>query len=87
MVVAETVDVGVGQGLEQLDGARTLGRDQARRVAAVLERGVEPAGGEEPAQVRDVRLAVGRVADEQVPLVDAVDDQVVDHPAIAPAQH
>jgi len=46
VVVAETVEVGVGERLEQLGRARALWRDEAGRVAAILERGVETARGE-----------------------------------------
>ena len=87
VVVTETVDIGLGQGLEQLRRSRPLRRHEAGGVAAILQRGLETARGEQPAEMRDDRLAVGGVAHHQVALVDAVDDEVIDHAAIARAQH
>ena len=87
VVVTEDVEVGVGEGLEELRRSGTLGRDQARGVAAVLKYGVETTRGEQRAQVLQVRLLVGGIAHHQEALVDAVDDQVVDDATVPGADH
>ena len=69
---------------EALDRARALNRDQAVLVGGIAYLGAARLAFLEP--VVD-RLAVGRVDDEQVlPVREAVDDEVVDDPALLVGQ-
>ncbi len=85
-VVAQAGQVDVGQRGEDLDRARALDGEQAGRQRSVVEDGLEalqPLGQ----RVRhDGRIA--RVGDDQeARLAQAVDDEVVDDPAVGRADH
>ncbi len=85
-VVADGVEVEVGEGSEDVERARTLDRHEPGRERPVVEDGAEP---RQPLRERvgdDPR--VRRVRDDHEPVVgEAVDDEVVEDPPVGRADH
>ena len=72
---------------EQLGGARALRGDERGALGPILHGRVEVAVPAQRVQAVEHGPMVGRIADDQVAVIGAVDDQVVDDPAVGVAQH
>ena len=85
-VVAQAGQVDVGQRGEDLDRPRALDGEQAGRQRSIVEDGLEALEALGQRVRHDGRVA--RVGDDQeAGLAEAVDDEVVDDPAVGRADH